>query len=71
MRDPERIQPLLELVAEVWPRDPDMRLGQFLIFAAKVGGWQGGADIYSVEDDVLEAGLAKLKRNYKLGDTPG
>jgi uncharacterized protein YihD (DUF1040 family) len=57
MRDPERIKPLLELLEQVWRREPDLRLSQLVTIAAVRGGWNNAADIFSAEDDVVESGL--------------
>lgn len=48
MRDPKRIQEILEKVREVWEASPDMRLGQLLI---NVSGQE--SNLWNLEDDVL------------------
>lgn len=35
MRDPDRINTVLEKIRQLWLRDPDMRLGQLLIAAVR------------------------------------
>lgn len=51
MRNPERIDPVLELVAEKWRQHPDLRLGQLL--------WEvAGDDPFHLEDDELARLLA-------------
>jgi uncharacterized protein YihD (DUF1040 family) len=35
MRDPKRIPEVLEAVRKVWEKDPDQRLGQLLLNAAR------------------------------------
>ena len=68
MRDPERIKPLLELLEQVWRREPDLRLSQLVTIAAIRGGWKNGADIFSAEDDVLENGLReRLRQDPSVG----
>ena len=68
MRDPDRIEPLLELVAQVWTTDPDLRLGQLLVNAARLGGWTNDFDIFSAEDDVLEKGLRNILERHGAAD---
>lgn len=46
MRDPNRIDPMLELLAQVWKQNPDWRLGQLIENCAP-------ANPYYVEDDTL------------------
>lgn len=47
MRDPTRIDRVLEVVKKYWERNPDLRLCQLL------GNCFGFNDLYYVEDDVL------------------
>jgi hypothetical protein len=49
-RDPERIPRILEKLGKLWLRYPDMRLGQLLNNAKGTDG----ADLFYLEDDVLE-----------------
>jgi hypothetical protein len=58
MRDPDRIDPLLAQLAELWRLSPDLRLGQLLSNAAYL---VGGPDLRVIEDDRLLTGLAKLR----------
>ncbi|KKM99040.1 hypothetical protein LCGC14_1151780 [marine sediment metagenome] len=53
MRDPERIDRLLSKVGEWWKVNPEWRLGQLLVIAAR----QGNHDVFYLEDDDLEAYL--------------
>ncbi|POB12340.1 hypothetical protein [Sulfobacillus sp. hq2] len=48
MRDPARIAPMLALMAEIWHRHPDWRLGQLLVNVASASG---PVDLFLVEDD--------------------
>jgi uncharacterized protein YihD (DUF1040 family) len=70
MRDPDRMAPLLELVAQVWSADPDLRLGQLLVNAARLGGWTNDFDIFSAEDDVFEKGLRSILECHGAADPP-
>jgi len=63
MRDPKRIDRVLELLAKYWHAEPDLRLGQIVgnftpRVRTSVGGSEPG-DSYCVEDDVIEAALHK------------
>lgn len=54
-RDPKRIEPILELLREVWTAQPDLRLGQILVIAMKLG--EPVPRVFYCEDDVVERGL--------------
>lgn len=54
MRDPARIDPLIELLRSVWHDNPDLRLGQL------VGGAAGLVDPYYTEDKDLAEGLRRF-----------
>lgn len=60
MRDPNRISPLLTVLADIWNREPDLRLGQLLINAANLSGRRVICpELYSLEDKELLKGLQK------------
>ena len=54
MRDPDRIDKILEEVKRVWEKFPDLRLGQLLLNIPISG------DIYYIEDEQLIRELKKL-----------
>lgn len=61
MRDPERIHRILELVEQLWLKDPDLRLLQLLIYV--VGHSQHNdspQDAFYVEDVVVEKELKRM-----------
>lgn len=69
MRDPERIEPMLALVAEVWRKHPDLRLGQLIDDAAVFANDAGGTSpVFSIEDDVLANGLRRLALQAQIED---
>jgi uncharacterized protein YihD (DUF1040 family) len=55
MRDPERIDRILALLAEHWKANPDLRLGQIVVNAAR--GVRSWPDVFNVEDEIIERGL--------------
>ena len=57
MRNPKRIDPILELIKEIWYRYPDLRLTQLIMNALKIAG-----DPYYIEDDKLVEALKKYKK---------
>lgn len=57
-RDPNRIEPILELLREVWTASPDLRLGQILVNAMKLD--EPVTRVFYCEDDVVERGLRNL-----------
>lgn len=58
MRDPNRLPEVLRQIREVWEQQPDQRLCQLILNACRnrTAAWP---DVFSVEDDVLLAGLAE------------
>jgi uncharacterized protein YihD (DUF1040 family) len=52
LRDPKRIEPMLELIREIWYKYPDLRLTQLIMNALKMN-----QDPYYVEDEKLEKAL--------------
>ncbi len=53
MRDPKRIDPLLEKLGEAWKQTPDWRFGQFMTNLFRCYG----KDPFYAEDDEWMAGL--------------
>lgn len=51
MRDPNRIDPILNQLREVWKQQPDMRLGQLLVVVARPAN--PCPDLFHLEDDQL------------------
>ena len=58
--DPNRIDPMLAKIKELWEKVPDLRLGQFLGNCAK-----SDLKLYYIEDDKL---LEKLENMYSQAD---
>jgi hypothetical protein len=56
MRDPNRIEPMLSLIREIWYTYPDLRLTQLIMNALKMN-----QDPYYIEDEKLEEALKKYK----------
>jgi len=56
MRDPKRIEKILDSIRRIWLEHPDARLGQIVSHAAVAAGADREA-IYFVEDDALINGL--------------
>ena len=48
MRDPQRIDPVIDALRAAWKRQPDMRLGQLIQAVA----YSDPRDPYYLEDDV-------------------
>lgn len=47
MRDPKRIDPLLEELRKYWKNNPDLRLGQIISNTARIAGH---SDPFFIED---------------------
>ena len=61
MRDPNRIEPTLRAIGEIWKKCPDLRLGQL------IGNVLEGASLYYVEDDGL---VNAIKDMYEGKEEP-
>lgn len=63
MRDPTRIDRILNKIREVWIQQPDTRLFQLLLntgIAARTDGSNYDWSIYYIEDDKLEDVISNL-----------
>ena len=56
MRDPKRLEPMLQLIRDIWYTQPDIRLTQLIMNALKMN-----QDPYYVEDDKLFEALKEYK----------
>lgn len=52
MRDPKRIDDILNTIRLIWTDCPDLRLGQLIINSIGLG-----IDLFNIEDDVLHEKL--------------
>lgn len=57
MRNPERIQPFLEKIAEIWSFQPDMRFAQIIELVKSYGGLP--ENIFYLEDDMWSEAMDK------------
>ena len=60
MRDPERIDVVLEVIRFYWKQDPDLRLMQLLYNAAKLQN-PSQNDFFYLEDEALIEALAEMR----------
>ncbi len=60
-RNPARIPEMIRLMHTVWAVEgnTDMRMGQLLTTAARIGGWPND-DLWNCEDEIFAAGLIKM-----------
>ena len=68
MRDPARIDQVLDLLRQVWLRSPDLRLGQLM--ANGVGPAEPCPEVYSIEDTVLARRLERMLKGRPAGSDP-
>lgn len=63
-RPVKRIPEILDAIGLLWmqPKFQDMRITQLMASAAALGGWTGGADLFYCEDEIILAGLHKLRQ---------
>ena len=59
MRDPKRIDVILQEISDIWHKYPDMRLGQL------IGNVLEGPSLYYVEDDSLVKALKDMYEGAK------
>ena len=60
-RNPARIPQMIQLMQAVWAVEgnTDMRMGQLLVNAARLGGWAHD-DIWNCEEEIFAAGFIKM-----------
>ena len=60
-RNPARIPHMINLLHAVWAEEGniDMRMGQLLMTAARLGGWSND-DIWNCEDEIFAQGFIKM-----------
>ncbi len=59
MRDPARIDDILEALRAAWVESPDLRLGQLVVNAIRPT--RPCPDVFYAEDDALLRGLTNLR----------
>tara|TARA_R110002074_G_scaffold402324_1_gene606973 strand:- start:22947 stop:23138 length:192 start_codon:yes stop_codon:yes gene_type:complete len=59
MRDPDRIDPIIDKLRELWKKYPDLRLGQLVKNAIRFSP-DNESDVFMTEDDVTLKGLNYL-----------
>jgi len=67
MRDPRRIEQILDVVREIWEREPDLRLGQIVVNAVRPS--EPCPQIFYAEDDDLLKGLREYVRLVRANDS--
>lgn len=65
MRDPKRIYPTTQAVAEIWTNLPDWRFGQ-LMYNFKTAMEREGRDIFYMEEDEFVQRLREYVDQFKL-----
>jgi uncharacterized protein YihD (DUF1040 family) len=60
MRNPERIEHILATLRRVWDQEPDLRLGQLVVIAAKPQ--LPCPEVFHANDEVLLQGLLDYER---------
>jgi hypothetical protein len=57
VRDPDRIDPLIETLRARWKEHPDWRLGQLIANAVRAETGRVNCDPFYIEDDEMLRGL--------------
>ncbi len=75
MRDPKRIERILEELKAFWTNNPDLRLGQVLVnliesYQCHDGPWQmiNLAEVFYIEDDTILNILERENNDTSLGE---
>ena len=63
MRDPERIDRVVEKLRQLWHKMPDQRLGQLLLNVHQFSDVDWGTGIWHVEDDIWEKTFEKISKD--------
>ncbi len=62
MRNPDRIDPLIEQLRKFWKERPDLRLGQIIENAHVAAGLNPNHGVFHTEDEYIVEGLKKLSK---------
>lgn len=64
MRDPNRIDPLINILRRIMKASPDLRLGQIMVGAAQNYGLVGSDnfDVFHIEDDEMQKALLEFEQ---------
>jgi uncharacterized protein YihD (DUF1040 family) len=65
MRDPERIEVMLNALREAWCASPDLRLGQLIVNAVRPS--EPCPQVFYIEDDVMLDRLRALRPHDRPG----
>lgn len=68
MRDPDRIQPILDALGEAWRKSPDLRLTQLLTTVITDAPDRGPAPFFYVEDEEALTALRKWNAEQARAD---
>ena len=68
MRDPQRIDEILDLVRQVWLQDPDLRLGQIIVNATRPD--EACPEVFTIEDSDLKRGLTAFLQQLRQRTRP-
>lgn len=63
MRDPARIEPVLDAIRRVWEQSPDLRLGQLLVNA--VNPPEPCPELFYIEDEKLVRKVEEFSRRWE------
>ena len=69
MRDPARIDDLMETLRTVWGKNPDLRLGQLVVIATSPE--TPNLEVFNIEDDKLLLGLQRYAANATRSSSEG
>lgn len=64
MKDPNRIDPIIEALRRAWKASPELRLGQLIEAQALFG--EPEVDPYYVEDDEMLAALERWPNQFPM-----
>lgn len=68
MRDPKRIDSVLQMLRTVWEQQPDLRLGQLLVIAARPK--EPCPEVFYMEDEALMRELLHYRETLTSGAIP-
>lgn len=64
MRNPDRIDPMIEQLRSIWKAHPDWRLGQLIANGVRAETGQMNCDPFYIEDEDLLKGLKKGLKQF-------
>jgi len=66
MRNPNRIEPIIEKIKKLWLKNPDYRFGQLIMVIIKTE--EQNIKLFNLEEDELLEKIEEFEKQYKSNE---